>query len=91
VKSCDWSEENKCRMILNSCRLFVACNFQTGENKIKLLVEYEDVNQNVLLLIDSILKNGKQLQHARLCFVVSGLKIIGHGNPHNNFESYWYS
>jgi hypothetical protein len=27
----------------------VAYNFQTGNNKIKLLTEYEDVTQNVLL------------------------------------------
>jgi hypothetical protein len=44
----------------------VAYNFQTGNNNIKLLTEYESVTQKVLLLLESILQNPKQLQHARL-------------------------
>jgi hypothetical protein len=44
----------------------VAYNFQTGNNKIKLLKEYESVTQKVLLHIESILRNAKELQHARL-------------------------
>jgi hypothetical protein len=32
----------------------------------KLLMEYESVNQKVLSLIESILQNAKQLQRARL-------------------------
>jgi hypothetical protein len=53
------------------------------------------VTQKVLLLVEPILQNAKQLQHARLSShircpsgVVSGLKIIGHGNPDNNLESH---
>jgi hypothetical protein len=44
----------------------VAYNFQTGNNKTKLLMEYESVTQNVSLLIQIKLKNAKQLEHARL-------------------------
>jgi hypothetical protein len=43
----------------------MAYNFQTGNNKIKLLTEYENVTQEVLLLIELILLNAKQRQHAR--------------------------
>jgi hypothetical protein len=50
-------------------------------------VEYVTVTEIVLLSIESILQITKQLQLARLFFVVSGLKIIGHGNPDNNLES----
>jgi hypothetical protein len=42
----------------------MAYNFQIGENKIKLHAEYENVNQTVLLHIESILHNPKQCQHA---------------------------
>jgi hypothetical protein len=61
----------------------VAYDLQTGNN-IKLLTEYESATQAVLLLIESMLHNAKQLQHARLYFDVSGLKIMGHGNPDND-------
>jgi hypothetical protein len=44
----------------------VAYNFQTGKNEIKLMTEYESVTQKVLLLIESILQDAKQLQNARL-------------------------
>jgi hypothetical protein len=44
----------------------VAHDFQTGNNKIKLLMEYEGVTQKVSLPLESILQNAKQLQHARL-------------------------
>jgi hypothetical protein len=27
--------------------------------------------------------------HQQYYFVISGLKIIGHGNPDNNIESFW--
>jgi hypothetical protein len=53
-------------MILNCCRGFHVYNFQIEENKTKVLVEYENVIQKVLLLIESIMQNPKQLQHARL-------------------------
>jgi hypothetical protein len=36
-------------------------NFQTDNNKMKLLTEYESVTQKVSLLIESILQNAKQL------------------------------
>jgi hypothetical protein len=42
----------------------VAYNFQIGSNKIKPLTEYESVIQTVLLSIESILQNAKQLQQA---------------------------
>jgi hypothetical protein len=61
----------------------------------KLLTEYESETQEVLLLVYSVLQNTKQLQHARLSWhvrcpsgVVSGLKIVGQGNPDNNLESH---
>jgi hypothetical protein len=44
----------------------VAYNFQTKNNKIKLLTEYESVTQKVLISLESILQNAKQLQHACL-------------------------
>jgi hypothetical protein len=73
----------------------VAYNFQTGNNRIKLLTEYESVTQKVVSPVESILQNAKQLQHARLSWhvrglsgVVPGLKIIGHGKPDNNLESH---
>jgi hypothetical protein len=65
----------------------VAYNFQIGGNRIKLLTEYESENQKVLLLLESILRNVKQLQRAQFYFVISGLKIRDHGNPNNNLES----
>jgi hypothetical protein len=49
----------------------MAYNFQTGQNRIKLLKEYESVTQKVLLLIESILQNAQQPQHARLSWHVS--------------------
>jgi hypothetical protein len=66
-------------------------NFQIGINNTKLLIEYERVTQKVLLFLGSMVQNAKQLQHAQFYFVVSGLKIIGHGNPHNNLESLCFS
>jgi hypothetical protein len=73
----------------------VAFNFQTGNNRIKLLTGYERVTQKVLWLIESILQNAKQLQHTRLSLHLrsaSGIQlpfpIIGHGNPDNNLESH---
>jgi hypothetical protein len=48
----------------------VAYNFQIGRNNKKLLTEYESIAQKVLLLIESTLKNAKQLQHARLSWHV---------------------
>jgi hypothetical protein len=62
----------------------VASNFQTG-NEINLLMEYENMTQRVLLLAELMLQNAKQLQHAHLYFIVSGLKIIGHGNTDSVF------
>jgi hypothetical protein len=48
----------------------MAYNFQIGSNNIKMLREYESITQKVLLLIESILQNAKQLQHARLSWHV---------------------
>jgi hypothetical protein len=69
----------------------VAYNFETGSNKIKLLTEYESATQRVLLFIEPILQTAEQLQHARIHFVVSGLKIIGHENPDDNLQTYCIS
>jgi hypothetical protein len=44
----------------------VAYNFQTRNNKIKLLLQYESVTQKVLISLESVMQNAKQLQHARL-------------------------
>jgi hypothetical protein len=44
----------------------MAYNFQTRNKKIKLLMEYESVTQKVLIPLESILQNAKQLQHERL-------------------------
>jgi hypothetical protein len=48
----------------------VAGNLQTENNKIKLLTEYESITQKVILLIESVLQNAKQLQHAHLSWQV---------------------
>jgi hypothetical protein len=48
----------------------MTCNFQIGSNKTKLLTEYESVTQNVLLFIEPMLQNAKQLQHALLSWHV---------------------
>jgi hypothetical protein len=64
-----------------------------GKNKIKLFTKYENVTQEVLSPIESLLQNAKNF-NMQFYFVVSGLKIIGHGNFHNNLEShciYWTS
>jgi hypothetical protein len=37
--------------------------YRVPGNKLKLLTEYENVIQKVVLLIESILQNAKQLQH----------------------------
>jgi hypothetical protein len=48
----------------------VACNFQNGKYKIKLLAEYESLTQQVLLFVESVLQNAKQLQHMHLSWHV---------------------
>jgi hypothetical protein len=58
----------------------VAYNVQSRNNKIKLLTQYENVTQKVLLFIDQMLQNAKQLQRAQFYFT-------GHGNQDNNLES----
>jgi hypothetical protein len=42
----------------------MAYNFQIFKNRTKQLTEYENVTLNVLLYIESMLVNAKQLQHA---------------------------
>jgi hypothetical protein len=37
----------------------VAYNFKIGNNKLKLLAEYETVTQKVVLLLESLLQNDK--------------------------------
>jgi hypothetical protein len=48
-------------------------------------MECESVTQEVLLRVDSILQNAKQIERPQFFFF--GLEIIGHGNPDNNLES----
>jgi hypothetical protein len=54
----------------------VAYNFQTGNNKIKLLKEYESVTQRVLLHIEPTLHDAKKLQHTRLSWHVSSFILL---------------
>jgi hypothetical protein len=62
----------------------VACNFETVSNKIKLLTEYGSVTQKVLLFIESMLQDSKQLLSWHVSYP-SGIqftsKCIGHGIP----------
>jgi hypothetical protein len=44
----------------------VAYNSQIGRDIIKLLMEYKNKTQKVLLHVESVLQNAKQLQRARL-------------------------
>jgi hypothetical protein len=64
----------------------VALNYCRGFRE--LFEEYKNVTEKVLSLIESVLHNVKQLQHASFYFVVSGLKIVDHGNAENNIESH---
>jgi serine/threonine protein kinase len=66
-------------------------NFKTGNNNIKLLTEYESVIQKVLLPIESVLQNAKQLQHARLSWHVRCPSGIQFPNPDNNLGSHCIS
>jgi hypothetical protein len=43
------------------------------------------LTQKVLLPIETIFQDAKELQHAQFYFL-SCLKLIGHGNPENNLE-----
>jgi hypothetical protein len=54
----------------------VTYKFQTENNKIKLLTEYENVAQKVLLDIELILQNAKQLQHARFSWHESSFILL---------------
>jgi hypothetical protein len=49
-------------------------------------MEYENVTQGVLFIMESILQN-IFVFHKQFYFIVSGLKIIGWGNPDNNLDS----
>jgi hypothetical protein len=57
----------------------VAYNFQTGNNKIKLLTEYENVTEKVLLVIESILQNAKHLSWHIRC--PSGIQFPSKCSP----------
>jgi hypothetical protein len=73
----------------------VTYNSQTGSNKIKLLTEYESVAQKALFgnairaaLIDWLIDVGYTFIFCKqFRYVISGLTIIGHGNPDSNLES----
>jgi hypothetical protein len=63
----------------------VEYNIQTGKKNIKLLMEYENVTQTVLLFIESIVHDAKTLQHARLPWHVrysSGIQFLSLCSPH---------
>jgi hypothetical protein len=65
-------------MILNYCHGSRGPYFRTGNNKMELLMEYENVTQKLLLLIQSILHTAKYLQHALLSWHVrcsSGVQL----------------
>jgi hypothetical protein len=54
-------------------------------------MEYESVTQKkVLLLVESILQNAKQLRHALLSWHVRYLNIIGDGNPNSNLVTLYF-
>jgi hypothetical protein len=63
----------------------MAYNFQNEKSKLKLLTEFENATQTVLLFIELLCRMLKKLQLA-LSIFVSGLKIIGHGNPDKNMK-----
>jgi hypothetical protein len=64
----------------------VAYNFQTGNNKIKLLMEYENVTQNVLFS-NAVLAALMSARKYNVMLQNGDCSIIGHGNPDNNLES----
>jgi hypothetical protein len=67
----------------------VAYNFQIGKKIKQNCLRNMKVNSKKgVLLIESILQRAKQILHAQFYFVVSGLKILGHGNTENNLESH---
>jgi hypothetical protein len=57
-------------VILNYCLGSVVYNFQIENKETKLLMHYESITQKVLLVIEPILQNAKQLQRARLSWRV---------------------
>jgi hypothetical protein len=61
------------RLILIIVLISVAYNFKTGSNKIKLLMEYKNVTQNVLLPEESILQTSIRLSFVacRICKLYS--------------------
>jgi hypothetical protein len=74
----------------------MAYNFKTEKNTTKILKKYENVTQNVLFSILHHCFYRKYnfltyifLFRKQFYFVISGLKIIGHGNSDNNLASYW--
>jgi hypothetical protein len=64
----------------------VAYNFQTENNKMKLLTEYEILNQKVLFFVKQNFLSYTFI--FRKQFFFSNLRIIGHENPDNNLESH---
>jgi hypothetical protein len=71
----------------------MANNFPSESNKMKLLTEYDRVAQKSLIWQRCSRRNDISfcelhlVFHKKFYFVVSGLKIIGHGNPDSNIES----
>jgi hypothetical protein len=65
----------------------MAYNFQTGNNKIKQLTEYENVTQKFITHRINFL-SCTFIFRKQFCFILSRLKIIRNGNHDNNLESH---
>jgi hypothetical protein len=68
----------------------VACNFQTGNNKIKLVTEHKSVTQKVIFgnaVLAALMSGRKYDVILQNCDCSKESKIVGHGNPDNNLES----
>jgi hypothetical protein len=74
-------------VILNCCRGFRGLQLSNWGEKIKLPMEYENVSQKVLLLLESTFWITIFIFRKQYYFVFPGLNIIGHRNPDNNLES----
>jgi hypothetical protein len=66
----------------------VAYDFQTGNNKIQLLMEYKIVIEKGFITDRLNFLSYIFIFRKQFYSVVFGLKIISHGNPDNNSESH---
>jgi hypothetical protein len=65
----------------------VAYNFETGNNKRKLLMEYESVIQKSYSVAKLNFLSYTFIFRKQFSFVDSVFKMIGHETPDNNLES----